>query len=193
MRQFLRAAAILLAITSTAAGVGAGPLPEPSSAIHDLLAQSAMDWNRGDLDAFMRSYERSPETVYISLRTVIHGYAAIRAHYARRASRRDGHANVLATLHSATRHRLCGRCSALASRDGERNEADRTLLARRSSLGGRLENYHRPFAVAATRAGMTVVWMTSSISCSTDRSGRSYPGSSILKGRMAAPSTSAIG
>jgi ketosteroid isomerase-like protein len=47
-----------------------------------LLARSARAWNHGDLATFMRSYEDSPETVYISSTSVIHGYAAIRAHYA---------------------------------------------------------------------------------------------------------------
>jgi ketosteroid isomerase-like protein len=52
------------------------------SAIPALLAHSADAWNHGDLDAFMTSYENSPATEYISAKTVIHGYANIRAHYA---------------------------------------------------------------------------------------------------------------
>jgi hypothetical protein len=46
------------------------------------LTQSAYDWNHGNLDGFMRGYEDAPTTLYISSKTVIHGYAAIRAHYA---------------------------------------------------------------------------------------------------------------
>ncbi|MBD5634649.1 MAG: DUF4440 domain-containing protein [Candidatus Eremiobacteraeota bacterium] len=52
------------------------------SGVAALLVQSARAWNGGDLSSFMRSYENSPETVYVSSKTVIHGYAAIRAHYA---------------------------------------------------------------------------------------------------------------
>jgi hypothetical protein len=51
-------------------------------AIPALLARSADAWNHGKLDAFMTSYENSPTTEYISSKTVIHGYANIRAHYA---------------------------------------------------------------------------------------------------------------
>jgi hypothetical protein len=47
-----------------------------------MLAQSAYQWNHGNLEAFMRGYDDSPSTVYISSKGVIHGYAAIRAHYA---------------------------------------------------------------------------------------------------------------
>jgi hypothetical protein len=46
------------------------------------LARSAESWNRGDLDGFMRGYENSPDTVYVSAKGIIRGYAAIRAHYA---------------------------------------------------------------------------------------------------------------
>jgi ketosteroid isomerase-like protein len=50
--------------------------------IADLLARSSQAWNRGDLATFMRSYENAPTTEYVSSKTVIRGYAAIRAHYA---------------------------------------------------------------------------------------------------------------
>jgi ketosteroid isomerase-like protein len=61
---------------SPAAAAGGDP------AIAALLTQSAAYWNGGKLDAFMRSYEDSPDTVYVSSKSVIHGYANIRAHYA---------------------------------------------------------------------------------------------------------------
>jgi ketosteroid isomerase-like protein len=53
-----------------------------TSAIPALLARSADAWNHGKLDAFMTSYEDAPTTEYIGSKTVIHGYANIRAHYA---------------------------------------------------------------------------------------------------------------
>ena len=58
----------------------AGASGEPS--ITAFLARSAHTWNDGNLDAFMRAYEDSPDTVYMSAKGVVHGYAAIRAHYA---------------------------------------------------------------------------------------------------------------
>jgi ketosteroid isomerase-like protein len=52
------------------------------SGVAALLSGSAKAWNHGDLDTFMQSYEDSPATVYVGAKTVIHGYANIRAHYA---------------------------------------------------------------------------------------------------------------
>jgi hypothetical protein len=65
-------------------GVCAGPVAaaDGEQTITGLLQRSAHDWNHGNLDAFMRGYEDSPATVYMSRSGVIHGYAAIRAHYA---------------------------------------------------------------------------------------------------------------
>ena len=60
--------------------IPAGASDEPS--ITGFLVRSAHDWNHGNLDAFMRGYEDSPDTVYMSAKGVIRGYAAIRAHYA---------------------------------------------------------------------------------------------------------------
>ena len=72
---FIAAAFFLLAWRMPAAAN-----TEPS--ITAFLVRSAHDWNHGNLDAFMRGYEDSPDTVYMSAKGVIHGYAAIRAHYA---------------------------------------------------------------------------------------------------------------
>ena len=46
-----------------------------------VLNQSAADWSRGDLTAFMRCYEDSPDTEFITGAGPIHGYAGIRDHY----------------------------------------------------------------------------------------------------------------
>jgi len=63
-------------------GPGAGSVADAAIGVTGLLARSARAWNHGDLATFMRSYEDGPDTVYISAKSVIHGYAAIRAHYA---------------------------------------------------------------------------------------------------------------
>jgi ketosteroid isomerase-like protein len=55
---------------------------DAQSGVAAMLARSANAWSHGDLDAFMQTYENSPQTVYVSSTTVIHGYANIRAHYA---------------------------------------------------------------------------------------------------------------
>jgi hypothetical protein len=76
----------LARVISIAVAVGLASFAPASAAgdesIAAFLAQSAYDWNHGHLDAFMRSYEDAPTTLYISSTTVLHGYAAIRARYA---------------------------------------------------------------------------------------------------------------
>jgi uncharacterized protein (TIGR02246 family) len=49
-------------------------------AIRHLLEQQAVDWNRGDVDAFMNAYEDSPDTTFVG-QTVQYGYATIRDRY----------------------------------------------------------------------------------------------------------------
>ena len=52
----------------------------PEAAIRHLLDQQTADWNRGDVDAFMKSYEDSPDTTFVG-QTVQYGYATIRDRY----------------------------------------------------------------------------------------------------------------
>jgi uncharacterized protein (TIGR02246 family) len=52
------------------------------SAIRNLLDQQTADWNRGDIDAFMKSYEDSPQTTFVGQK-VEYGYANILARYKR--------------------------------------------------------------------------------------------------------------
>jgi uncharacterized protein (TIGR02246 family) len=52
----------------------------PETAIRQLLSQQAADWNRGDVDAFMKGYEDSPSTTFVG-QTVEYGYATIRDRY----------------------------------------------------------------------------------------------------------------
>jgi uncharacterized protein (TIGR02246 family) len=54
----------------------------PEAAIHHLLDQQATDWNRGDVDAFMKAYEDAPTTTFVG-KTVEYGYATIRDRYKR--------------------------------------------------------------------------------------------------------------
>ena len=52
----------------------------PEAAIRHLLEQQTADWNRGDVDAFMKSYEDSPDTTFVG-QTVQYGYGTIRERY----------------------------------------------------------------------------------------------------------------
>jgi uncharacterized protein (TIGR02246 family) len=52
----------------------------PEAAIRHLLDQQTTDWNQGDVDAFMKGYEDSPNTTFVG-QTVQYGYATIRDRY----------------------------------------------------------------------------------------------------------------
>jgi uncharacterized protein (TIGR02246 family) len=52
----------------------------PKAAIQHLLDQQTADWNRGDVEAFMKSYEDSPTTTFVG-QTVQYGYATILERY----------------------------------------------------------------------------------------------------------------
>jgi uncharacterized protein (TIGR02246 family) len=54
----------------------------PETAIGQLLDQQAADWNRGDVEAFMKAYEDSPTTTFVGQK-VEYGYAAILERYKR--------------------------------------------------------------------------------------------------------------
>jgi ketosteroid isomerase-like protein len=71
----------LLTVAFVVATALPGGASTAQSGVADLLARSASAWNRGDLDAFMTTYENSPQTEYVSSKTIVHGYAAIRARY----------------------------------------------------------------------------------------------------------------
>jgi len=50
------------------------------AAIRHLLDQQTADWNRGDVEAFMKGYEDAPTTTFVG-QTVQYGYATILERY----------------------------------------------------------------------------------------------------------------
>lgn len=59
--------------------------PDPVRfAISQSLTNSAIEWSRNDLDGFMKSYEDSPETTYVTAKRLVRGFGAIKAMYASR-------------------------------------------------------------------------------------------------------------
>jgi uncharacterized protein (TIGR02246 family) len=137
------ASALTIITTSPARAAGS---PNAVGAIRSLLAGSAAAWNRGDLTTFMQSYERSPDTVYISARTVIHGYANIRAHYV------AGYQAAMGTLMiSDVAVRPLGPDYAvavarwhLAGAGGSRNTGLFTLVLHRTAPGWKIITDHSP-------------------------------------------------
>jgi uncharacterized protein (TIGR02246 family) len=70
---------LVLALTLSTPLLGQAP---SETAIHQLMDKQAADWNRGDVDAFMKAYEDAPATTFVG-KTVEYGYATIRERYKR--------------------------------------------------------------------------------------------------------------
>ena len=77
-------ACVVLALSWTLAGVSPARGAASTASITAVLGEAASAWSAGSLDRFMTSYERSPETLYVSGARVVRGWSAIRAMYAAR-------------------------------------------------------------------------------------------------------------
>jgi len=77
----LVAAVSLLAVTTLAAQTPpASSTPSPVAIIQNAITAQADAWNRGDIPAFMETYENSPDTTFVGL-TVRKGYDTILQRY----------------------------------------------------------------------------------------------------------------
>ncbi len=139
------AVALLVLLVPCAGRANAATSGEPS--ITGFLVRSAHDWNHGNLDAFMRGYEDSPSTVYMSAKGVIHGYAAIRAHYASHY----GAGGMGALSFSDTSVRRLGNAYAivfarwhLAMKNGSHPSGDFSLVLHRSVTGWHIIEDYTP-------------------------------------------------
>jgi uncharacterized protein (TIGR02246 family) len=56
------------------------PQADPADERLAVILKSADDWNRGDIEAFVQSYEQTPETTFVGA-TVLHGAADILDRY----------------------------------------------------------------------------------------------------------------
>lgn len=52
----------------------------PEQQVREVLAQQQSDWNRGEVEAFMRGYQDSPSTTFVG-KTVTKGFAGVLANY----------------------------------------------------------------------------------------------------------------
>ncbi len=71
----------LLCAASAACAAPNAPLGDPPKEIAAMLARSAADWTRGDLDGFMSDYARDTLTSYVSGGHVQYGWQALYDHY----------------------------------------------------------------------------------------------------------------
>ncbi len=72
----------LLLVLAVALALSSWAQIAPEAAIRQLLGQQAADWNRGDVEAFMKAYEDSPTTTFVGQK-VEYGYGAILERYKR--------------------------------------------------------------------------------------------------------------
>ena len=83
LRPLLLAAAFLLPLSAAAQNT------TQASAIRAVMDKSAVDWNRGDIDAFATCYKNSPDILFIG-HSISRGYtqmlATYRANYSTRAA-----------------------------------------------------------------------------------------------------------
>ena len=78
IRPLLLAAAFALAASSARA---APPAPADAAAIRRTIDDSAAAWNRGDLTAFMESYEHAPDVAFVTPKGVLRGWEPMRERY----------------------------------------------------------------------------------------------------------------
>src|ERR1700679_961760 len=76
--RFARTFALLLLMVVPA--VAQKPTPAEDAAVRAVLTKQAVDWNRGDLDAFATGYKNSPDILFIGA-TVRRGYDGMIASY----------------------------------------------------------------------------------------------------------------
>lgn len=84
---------LLLALACThrdAARPRGEPMSSDRTAILQVLRDQQDAWNRGDLEAFLRGYEPSPQLVFTSGAKVRRGFAETRARYLSRYGARAG-------------------------------------------------------------------------------------------------------
>lgn len=84
-RSGIAAAALLVLLASAAAlrtkSARAGA--DETGVINDMLQKQTDDWNRGDVEAFMSGYWKSPDTEFVGAGGIIRGWEGVMARYRR--------------------------------------------------------------------------------------------------------------
>ncbi len=75
-------AALALSLAANAYAQSPSAETADRAAIEQVLQTSAKDWSRGNLPAFMQSYENAPETSFVTPGGLLKGYENLQSHYA---------------------------------------------------------------------------------------------------------------
>jgi ketosteroid isomerase-like protein len=78
MRRLMAWVLVMLAMGTV--GVRAQKEEPTAEAIFAMMNKSAADWNRGDIDAFAKSYKNAPDILFMGER-ISHGFAQMLSHY----------------------------------------------------------------------------------------------------------------
>ncbi len=121
------------------------------AAIVGLLREQQAAWNRGDLEAFLRGYDRSPDLVFTAGAEIRRGFDETRARYLARYGGADGAAggHRMGRLEFADLEvRMLGRDGAVVlgrwrvTQSPERGEGVFTLALLRTRAGWRIVHDH---------------------------------------------------
>ena len=138
---------VLVALSFCLRTAEAAATNDATAAIASLLRTSAGYWNDGKLDEFMKSYENSSTTTYVSSKSIIRGYEAIRAHYA--STYRGGHTGTLSFSNLSVRplgdeYAVVVARWHLAMHDGTRPSGIFSLVLHHGSSGWHIITDHSP-------------------------------------------------
>jgi uncharacterized protein (TIGR02246 family) len=97
----------------------------PADEIRALMAAKQDAWNRGDIEAFMSAYERSPETTFLGSGGITRGYDAVLERYRRNYASRERMGQLAFTVDEV---RMAGEDTAIL--------LGRFSLARSEAAGG---------------------------------------------------------
>ncbi len=126
-----------------------GVFPQQSARddLQKMLDDQTAAWNRGDLEGFMRGYEKSPDLTFFSGDTIAKGWEATLARYRQRY---QGEGKQMGQLSFTERRiEMLGGDAAvftarwhLALQNGQKREGLTTVICRRTKDGWRIVHDH---------------------------------------------------
>lgn len=120
----------------------------PEDEIRARMASKQEAWNRGDIEAFMSAYEKSPETTFFGSGGITRGYDAVLERYRRNYASRERMGQLTFTVDELRMAGedtaiLLGRFSLVRSEDAGGPSSGRfTLIWKRTAAGWRIIHDH---------------------------------------------------
>jgi uncharacterized protein (TIGR02246 family) len=141
----LISALLTLGLITSAAAQDNSKNAKSISAIRAVLDAQAAAWNRGDIDAYMDGYDRSPDTVFVSGDRVTRGWQTVLERYKKTYDTREKmgtltFSDVEVTMLSKDAALVLGRWHLKRSKDEPHGRF--TLLFRKTNAGWRIVHDH---------------------------------------------------